>query len=129
VVEDSKTDVFLIRQAIANAEVNADLHVVSDGDAATKFFDSADADSNAPCPTLVLLDLNLPKKTGDDVLRHLRSSPRCGDAAVLVVSSSDAAHDREAVARLGANAYFRKPSDYAEFMKLGEVVKKLLGPD
>ena len=129
VVEDSKTDVFLIRQAIASAQVNADLHVVSDGDAATRFFDSADADANAPCPTLVLLDLNLPKKTGDDVLRHLRSSRRCGHAAVLIVSSSDAARDREGVARLGANAYFRKPSDYSEFMKLGDVVKRLLGPE
>lgn len=125
-VEDSKTDVFLIRQAIANAQVNADLYVVSDGDAATRFFDSADADVNAPCPTLVLLDLNLPKKNGDDVLRHLRSSRRCGNATVLIVSSSDAARDREGVANLGANGYFRKPFDYSEFMKLGDLVKRLL---
>lgn len=128
-VEDSKTDVFLIREAIASAEVNADLHFVSDGDAATQFFDSADVDANAPCPTLVLLDLNLPKKNGDDVLRHLRSSRTCADAAVLIVSSSDAVTDREAVAALGVNGYFRKPSDYYEFMRLGDLVKRLLGPD
>lgn len=127
VVEDSKTDVFLIRKAIASAQVDADLHVVSDGDAATRFFDSADADANAPCPALVLLDLNLPKKSGDDVLRHLRNSRRCSEAAVLIVSSSDAARDREGVAGLGVSGYFRKPSDYYEFMKLGELVKKLLG--
>lgn len=128
VVEDSKTDVFLIREAIAGAHVNADLHFVSDGDAATRFFDSADGDANAPCPALVLLDLNLPKKNGDDVLRHLRGSRRCGNAAVLIVSSSDMASDREAVARLGVNGYFRKPSDYYEFMRLGDLVRKLLGP-
>jgi two-component system, chemotaxis family, response regulator Rcp1 len=129
VVEDSKTDLFLIRQAIAGARVNADLYFVSDGDAATQFFDSADADANAPCPTLVLLDLNLPKKNGDDVLRHLRGSSRCGNAAVLIVSSSDMVSDREAVAGLGVNGYFRKPSDYYEFMKLGDLVKSVLGPE
>lgn len=126
-VEDSKTDVFLIRQAMAAAKVNADLHFVSDGDAATKFFDSADMDVNAPCPSLVLLDLNLPKKNGDDVLRHLRASRRCRNAAVLIVSSSDLPGDREAVAKLGVNGYFQKPSDYYEFMKLGNLVKGLLG--
>lgn len=128
-VEDNKSDVFLIRAAIASAHVDADLYFVSDGDAATQFFDSADADASLPCPTLVLLDLNLPKKGGDDVLRHLRSSTRCGHAAVLIVSSSDAARDREGVAGLGVNAYFRKPSDYWEFMKLGDLVKRLLGPE
>jgi two-component system, chemotaxis family, response regulator Rcp1 len=127
VVEDSSTDVFLIREAIATAQVNADLYFVSDGDAATKFFDFADADANAPCPALVLLDLNLPKKNGDDVLRHLRSSRRCHGAAVLIVSSSDAACDREGVAELGVSAYFRKPSDYYDFMKLGDLIKSLLG--
>ena len=67
VVEDSKTDVVLIREAISSAQVDADLYVVSDGEAATGFFHSADSDSDAPCPTLVVLDLNLPKKNGDDV--------------------------------------------------------------
>ena len=127
-VEDSKTDVFLIREAIANAQVKADLHLVSDGEAAMQLFDSADADANAPCPALILLDLNLPKTSGRDVLRHLRGSTRCRNAAVLIVSSSDAANDREDAAELGANGYFQKPSDYYEFMRLGELVKKLLEP-
>lgn len=127
IVEDSKTDVFLIREAIASAHVKADLYFVSDGEAATQFFDFADADADAPCPTLVLLDLNLPKTNGHDVLKHLRSSMRCRHAAVLVVSSSDAGQDRQGAADLGANGYFRKPSDYYEFMKLGDLVKKLLG--
>jgi chemotaxis family two-component system response regulator Rcp1 len=129
VVEDSKTDVFLIREAVANAQVKADLHFVSDGDAAIQFFDSADADANAPCAALVVLDLNLPKKSGHEVLRHLRSSRKCGNAPVLIVSSSDAVDDRQRIAGLGVNGYFRKPSDYYDFMKLGDLVKKLLRPD
>ena len=126
VVEDSKTDVFLIREALANAKVNADLHFVPDGEAATAFFASADADANAPCPDLILLDLNLPKTNGHEVLRQLRGSPRCRHVAVLVVSSSDAARDREASAALGVTGYFRKPADYYEFMRLGELVKTFL---
>lgn len=99
---------------------------MTDGDAATKFFDATDADEDAPCPVLVLLDINLPKKSGDEVLQHLRHSPRCRQAQVLVVSSSDAARDREVVAGLSVAGYFKKPSDYAEFMKLGPWVKALL---
>jgi chemotaxis family two-component system response regulator Rcp1 len=127
VVEDSKTDLFLIQEALANAQLYADLHFVSDGAAAKQFFDSADADANAPCPSLVLLDLNLPKMNGHNVLRCLRSSRRCANAAVLIVSSSDAAGDREGAAELGVNGYFRKPADYYDFMKLGEMVKRILG--
>jgi DNA-binding response OmpR family regulator len=118
--------VFLIRQAIARAQVKADLYFVSDGEAAAQFFDSADNDANAPCPDLILLDLNLPRKSGDDVLRHLRGSRRCSHAAVLIVSSSDADTDRESAARLGVSGYFRKPADHREFMKLGDRVKELL---
>lgn len=125
-MEDHKADVFLIREAIEMACVDADLHVVHDGHAATRFFDAADADENAPCPDLVLLDLNLPKKSGDDVLRHLRKTTRSRDAQVLVVTSSDSPQDRETMASLEVAGYFRKPSDYSEFLKLGPLVKSLL---
>ena len=57
VVEDSSTDVFLIREALETAEVNANVHVVMDGHAATKFFDAVEADENIRCPALVLLDM------------------------------------------------------------------------
>ena len=124
--EDSKTDVYLIREALGSVLVDADLHVVSDGNAATRFMDAADADENSPCPVLVLLDLNLPKKTGEEVLKHLRQSRRCRHAKVLIVSSSDGPRDRASVADLAISGYFKKPSEYAEFMKLGPLVRSLL---
>jgi DNA-binding response OmpR family regulator len=99
---------------------------VKDGYAATNFFDAADADPNAPCPDVVLLDLNLPKKNGAEVLKHLRESRRCKRAQVLIISSSDAPRDRASVEGLGAAGYFKKPSNYAEFMKLGSLVKALV---
>lgn len=117
---------FLIREALNSAKVDADLRVVSDGEAAIKFFDAVDADENGTCPALVLLDLNLPKRKGEEVLKHLRQLRRCGDAKVLIVSSSDEPRDRAAVAGLRVAGYFKKPSEFADFMKLGPLVKALL---
>jgi CheY-like chemotaxis protein len=126
VVEDSSTDVFLIREALETAEVNANVHVVTDGHAAIKFFDAVDADENTRCPVLVLLDMNLPKRSGNEVLSHLRQSRRCREARVIIVSSSDAPRDRASVADLAVAGYFKKPSDYAGFMRLGPLVKSVL---
>jgi CheY-like chemotaxis protein len=126
VVEDSNTDIFLIREALASEQVAANVQVVRDGYAATNLFDSADADPNAPCPDVVLLDLNLPKKSGAEVLKHLRESRRCKAAQVLIISSSDSMRDRASVERFGVVGYFKKPTEYAEFMKLGSLVKALL---
>lgn len=127
IVEDNAADVFLIRRAIKAAQLNLNLHVVRDGEQAIRFFDAADLDEAAPHPALVVLDINLPKKQGGDVLRHMRKSRRCGQALVLAVSTSDSAQDRKIMADLGAQAYFRKPSEYADFMKLGDLIKELLG--
>ena len=126
-IEDNQADVVLIRKAIITADVGADLHVVNDGKAATLFFDAADAADTAPSADLVLLDMNLPKKNGDEVLKHMRASSRNRNAAVLIVSSSDAPRDQSAVATLGIAGYFwKKPSEYAEYMKLGTLVKTML---
>lgn len=126
IVEDSRADVFLIRESIRAAKLDADIQVVQDGEKAIRVFEDADRDPSAPCPALVVLDINLPKRQGREVLEALRKSRRCADALVLVVTSSNSEKDREDMARLGAMDYFCKPSAYAEFMKLGELIKKLL---
>lgn len=109
------------------AGIDAQLHVVKDGEQAIQFFDAADEDPTSPCPAVVLLDINLPKKQGGEVLEHMRKSSRCGAAFVIIVSTSTATRDREEMTRLGADAYFGKSSEYGEFMKLGGMVKELLG--
>jgi CheY-like chemotaxis protein len=124
VVEDNPADVFLIRESIESTGIDAQVHVVKDGDAATLFFDRADENEAAPCPRLVILDINLPKKPGGEVLRHLRASRRCQRASVIVVSTSKAVKDRENLMAAGADAYFQKPSEYDEFMKLRDVIKR-----
>ena len=119
-------DIYLIRDALRTSEIDAEIYIAPDGQAATLFFDQVDADENASCPSLVLLDLNLPKKNGVEVLNHLRRSARCADTRVLIVSSSDAPSDRAAVKDLAVSGYFKKPSDYGGFSRLGSIVRDLL---
>lgn len=126
VVEDNKGDVFLIREAIQAANVDAVLDVISDGEKAVQFFERADQDDSVPCPNLVIIDINLPKQHGGQVLAYMRKTRRCANTLALIVTSSDWIKDRDDMAKLGANGYFRKPSHYDEFMKLGEIVKGLL---
>jgi len=126
VVEDNEADVFLIREAIEAKKLPMVLDVVTDGEQATLYFDEADGDASMPCPSLVILDINLPKKQGSEVLKHMRRSRRCANALVIAISTSDSGRDREQMTELGVNGYFHKPSEYAAFMKLGDVVKALL---
>ena len=126
VVEDNRADVFLIREAVEGAHLDLDLHVVHDGDKAIRFLEEAEHDPMAPAPDLVILDINLPKRSGRDVVRRMREGLRCGRALVVVVTSSDSERDREEMGKFGINAYFRKPSEYASFMKLGELIQVLL---
>jgi chemotaxis family two-component system response regulator Rcp1 len=123
VVEDNRADVFLIREALSTT-LQPEITVASDGEKAIQFLDEL-ATGETLCPDLIIVDINLPKKHGGQVLAHLRSG-NCRAAAVLVVTSSNSAEDREAMMRSGADAYFRKPSEYDEYMKLGEVARRLL---
>lgn len=125
-VEDNESDVFLIQEALDAAKLSITTHVVTDGDEAVRFFDRVEAEAGMPCPALVLLDINLPKRQGGDVLKHMRRSRKCANTLVVVVSTSDSAREREQMRDLGADGYFRKPSAYDDFMKLGDMVRALL---
>lgn len=126
IVEDNKSDEFLIRESIFAAGIVAEIHVVNDGEKALQYFREVDQNDDLPCPSLVVLDINLPKRHGTEVLQEMRKSRRCGGARVVVATSSDSVKDRQDVALYGLDEYFRKPSDYNEFIKLGSVIKHLL---
>ncbi len=102
-----------------------DVHIVADGQAAMDFIARAERYANAPCPHLLMLDLNLPKRSGFEVLRALRASEKWKSIPVLIITSSDSREDLNEAAALGAR-YFRKPPNYEEFLKLGAVLKQLL---
>ena len=124
--EDNRADVTLVREALKLHELACELQVVEDGELAVGVFDRVDADEGARCPDLLLLDLNLPKVNGEEVLVHLQESTRCARIPVIVITSSDSAKDRAMAQRMGAAKYFRKPSDLGEFMSLGALIKGVL---
>lgn len=128
-VEDNPTDVFVIKEAIERCGLNLSLHVVSNGQEALLYLQDLAVSEKPSCPALVLLDLNLPKIGGIEVLRHIRSSSPCRRTPVIVVTSSTAETDRAAVRRLGAEVYFQKPTSLSAYMELTEVVKRVLSPD
>ena len=78
------------------------------------------------CPALVLIDLNLPKVAGVEVLSFVRQSSPCKKTPVIVVTSSNADVDRKITERLGVQAYFQKPSSLDQYMELAKVVKQVL---
>jgi CheY-like chemotaxis protein len=125
-VEDSPADVYLVKEAVRQEGLQVDWTVAEDGESAIQTIDSVDADSGAGAPALLLLDINVPRKSGNRVLERFRRSPRCGAIPVIMISSSDSPAERRRAFELGANEYFRKPSSLDEFMKLGAVVRCLL---
>jgi CheY-like chemotaxis protein len=123
--EDNLPDALLVREAIRMEDLPIDVYVAQDGPRAIEFITRAEQDPNAPCPQIMLLDLNLPMVDGFEVLRRVRASSRLASIPVLIMTSSDAPSDRSQAAALGAG-YFRKSPSYEEFLKLGPTLKKLL---
>jgi len=127
VVEDNPTDVFLVREALRAQGLEVDLQVFEDGETAITFVQQLDGDDTLDCPSLVLLDVNLPRADGFEVLRCLRSSMKCGTIPVIVMTSSAALADRTTATALRADAYFQKPPSYDAFLKLGALAQHMLG--
>lgn len=125
VVEDNPGDVFLIEEALREHEVDCELEVVDDGGKAREYFSRIER-GEGRVPDLVLLDLNLPKIPGLDVLRRIRHIPACRAVPIVVVSSSEAPRDRQEAHELGADNYIRKPSMLDEYLALGGVIKSML---
>lgn len=124
--EDNRGDVGLILHALQEYQVDHELLVVDDGEKAIKYIELAECDDSIRCPDLILLDLNLPKKDGEQVLTRVRISHKCAAIPVVILTSSDSPQDRAMAERLGATKFFHKPSDLEEFMKIGGIVKDIV---
>jgi two-component system, chemotaxis family, response regulator Rcp1 len=117
-VEDSPGDVRLTREAFKDARVHINLHVASDGAEAMAFLGREGKHSNAPRPDLILLDLNLPKKDGREVLAELKESPALKCIPVVILTTSAAEADIQASYQSHANCYITKPVDLEGFLKV-----------
>ena len=114
-----------MREALDEHGVNCDLVVLGDGETAIRYLQDFDTQPR-DCPDLIIIDLNLPKRSGREVLQTMRLSVKCRTAPVVVLSSSDAQRDKTDSARLGADRYIHKPLRLEEFLGLGAVFKAML---
>ena len=121
-VEDDPGDVLMTREAFQDYKVHNQLHVVNDGEQAMAFLRQEGEYAGRPRPDLVLLDLNLPRLDGRQVLHAIKSDPELSSIPVVVLTTSEAEDDVLRSYSLHANAYVTKPVDFDRFI---EVVRKI----
>jgi CheY-like chemotaxis protein len=127
--EDNRADVFLIREALNREGLSYRLSAIEDGDEMLRLIEGLESETQAPCPDLLVLDLNLPKRSGPEILARLRASSRCAGISVIAISSSETPRDWDKIKTRGTKYYFQKPSDLKEFLKFGRVVRAVLERD
>lgn len=120
-VEDNVGDAILIREAFEELGEGAELTFARDGEGALAILNLALETGENPLPDLILLDLNLPRMHGHEVLEELKESPRWRSIPVFILSSSNAARDVSTAHVLHCNGYFSKPSTFAEAVDLARV--------
>jgi two-component system, chemotaxis family, response regulator Rcp1 len=122
-VDDNAGDVRLLREAFSEVDDSLHLHVASDGVEAVAFLEQEGDHSDAPRPDLILLDLNLPRMDGREVLARIKADDRLRQIPTLVLSISDAEADVAKVYHLQANCYLIKPVEWDEFVRLVKSIK------
>ena len=126
--EDNPADVYLIREALHEHGVDAALEVAADGRDVISMVDGETLKDPGQL-RLIILDLNLPRHDGIEILERLRSSAALSHIPVVVMTSSDSPQDRLIAMNLGARRYLRKPSNLEQFLDLGAVFKELLAQE
>ena len=117
-IEDSPADVRLTREALKEAKVLNELHVVEDGITALAFLRQQGSFADVARPELILLDLNLPRKDGREVLAEIKQDERLKRIPVVVLTTSRAEEDVVRSYNLHANAYVTKPVDLSQFLNV-----------
>lgn len=123
IVEDNPADVRLIKEALKETSIQATLHILNDGSIATKFLDKAKKKSLEDLPNLILLDLNLPGKSGLEILAHIKGDDTLKRIPVIVLSSSQNPNDIAKAYDLHANCYLMKPVDFEPFINIVKAVE------
>lgn len=124
-VEDNPDDVDLTREAFREVGAASRLHVVEDGVEAIAFLRRQAPYADAPTPDLVLLDLNLPKRSGHEVLAAIKRDPRLRAIPVVVLTSSAAESDIARSRALGADGYVTKPVDLDDYLRVVHAIDAL----
>jgi two-component system, chemotaxis family, response regulator Rcp1 len=123
-VEDNPGDVRLTREALKGGKVWNEIHVVTDGVAALDFLRQKPPYATAPRPDLVLLDLNLPKKDGREVLSSMKADPLLKAIPVVILTTSQAEEDVIRAYNLNCNCYVTKPVDFEQFTRIVQAIEQ-----
>ncbi len=123
-VEDNPGDVRLAQEALKGGKVWNHLHVVEDGVSALDFLYRREPYGEAPRPDMILLDLNLPRKDGREVLATIKADKRLQSIPVIVLTSSQAEEDILRAYDLSANCYISKPVDFGQFIKIVRTIEE-----
>lgn len=124
IVEDNEGDVRLIKEAFTGSEVDSKFSVVNDGEEALDYLYKRGKFVASSRPDLILLDLNLPRVNGFDVLSDVKSNPGLQQIPVVIFSSSTSDNDVLRSYDLKANSYISKPSDFDEFLSVVKTIEE-----
>ena len=117
-IEDNQADVMLVREALKTVAIRVEHSVVEDGQAALDFLGQCAPNTPFPCPDVMLLDLNMLRKTGYELLEELKQHPRFKGIPIIVFTSTGEPHEVFRCYALGANAFLVKPFDVAEYFAI-----------
>jgi len=117
-VEDNEGDVGLIEEVFEEAKIKNNLHVAEDGEEAILYLHCEGKFSGSPRPDIILLDLNLPKKDGREVLKEIKEDDNLKNIPVVILTTSNAENDILVAYDLHANAYVTKPLNFDQFIKV-----------
>ena len=126
VIEDNISDVFLLERALKKQDLRYELVHLLNGCDALAFIRRQGTYAEAAIPDLILMDLNLSKYTGEDILREIRAAQHLAGIPVCVWSSSQSRQDQFLLKRLGVSQFITKPSGLDQFMAIGKTIKDLL---
>lgn len=122
-VEDDPGDVFLIREALKSSALSYTLHHADNGEKALDFLYRRGPFESAERPDLILLDLNLPRVNGIEVLRDIKTVPELSVIPVIVLTTSKSEGDASLCRELGANSFISKAPSFEEFLEVGKVIE------
>jgi chemotaxis family two-component system response regulator Rcp1 len=126
VIENNDSDVFLLERALNRQDFSFELVHLLNGSDALAFIRRQGAYADAPIPNLILVDLNLAKYTGEDILREIEISTHLGGVPVCVWSSSRSRQDKALLEGLGVSRFITKPCGLDQFLEIGKVLKDLI---
>jgi CheY-like chemotaxis protein len=128
VIEDNPADIELLQLALDDARLQYVLIVIDDGAEALRFFRQEGKYANSAVPDLAILDLNLPKHDGIEIMAAVRANSAFAELPVAVLSSSSSPRDRSKLLSFGRVRYFTKPTDLEQYGELAQTIRGLLDP-